>query len=124
MYVCMYVCVHFRSDSNVCVLRTCSGWVRVCSGSAQECQSKETVGMELEVVSLRPRAFVIPNFLSIFEVRQTYIHTVHTYIHSIHTYLKCMYVSMYVLQHRISLAPIHTYIHTFIHCSHIWIVFI
>ena len=38
-----------------------------CNGPAEECQSKMTVDLELEVISLTPRAFYIPNFLSDFE---------------------------------------------------------
>jgi len=42
----------------------------VCDGPAEECQSQESVPIELEVVSLQPRAFIIPNFLSDFEVEE------------------------------------------------------
>ena len=45
-------------------------------GQAEECQSKEPVGMELEVVSLTPRAFIIPNFLSDFEVKNLFTYFV------------------------------------------------
>ena len=40
-----------------------------CAGADVEttCQSKDPVRMELEVVSLEPRVFVIPQFLSNFE---------------------------------------------------------
>jgi len=39
-----------------------------CKGSAKECRGDEVKKMELEVVSLQPRVFVISNFLSDFEV--------------------------------------------------------
>jgi prolyl 4-hydroxylase len=38
-----------------------------CRGPKSECQSSEKVQIDLEVVSLFPRAFVIPNFFSTFE---------------------------------------------------------
>eukprot|EP01034_Spumella_vulgaris_P042262 gene42262-52399_t len=39
-----------------------------CEGSAKNCQSRELVNLELEVVSLRPKVFIISDFLSDFEV--------------------------------------------------------
>lgn len=39
-----------------------------CAGSAASCQDSGPLGLELEVVSLQPRAFVINDFLSDFEV--------------------------------------------------------
>jgi prolyl 4-hydroxylase len=39
-----------------------------CDGSVSECQSLHPVHLELEVISLAPRAFVINNFLNGFEV--------------------------------------------------------
>ena len=41
---------------------------RHCSGSSVDCQSTSPVSLELQVVSLTPRAFIIPNFLSDFEI--------------------------------------------------------
>jgi prolyl 4-hydroxylase len=41
---------------------------RTCAGSAEECHSTNPVELELQVVSLQPRAFVIPHFLSDFEI--------------------------------------------------------
>jgi prolyl 4-hydroxylase len=38
-----------------------------CNGDAQRCKSTAPVELELEVVSIAPRAFIIPNFLSDFE---------------------------------------------------------
>jgi prolyl 4-hydroxylase len=38
-----------------------------CQGTAEECQSTDEVHMQLEVASLKPRAFIIPEFLSDFE---------------------------------------------------------
>lgn len=38
-----------------------------CSGTKEQCQSKEPVRLELEVISLKPRAFVINHFFSDFE---------------------------------------------------------
>ena len=38
-----------------------------CKGAAAECQHSEPVQLELEVISLEPRAFVIKNFFSEFE---------------------------------------------------------
>ena len=38
-----------------------------CSGPMETCQSKESVKLQLEVVSQEPRVFIIPNFLSDFE---------------------------------------------------------
>ena len=43
------------------------GTHRMCKGSAEECHSLEPVHLELEVISLRPRAFIIKNFFSEFE---------------------------------------------------------
>ena len=40
---------------------------RTCDGSAETCQSKEEVQLQLEVASLGPRAFLIPKFLSDYE---------------------------------------------------------
>jgi prolyl 4-hydroxylase len=42
----------------------------MCKGSAEECHSLEPVHLELEVISLQPRAFVIKNFLSDFEAEE------------------------------------------------------
>ena len=42
-------------------------WYRSCSGPADKCQSRSPVKLELEVVSLEPRAFLIENFISLFE---------------------------------------------------------
>lgn len=39
-----------------------------CKGDAGKCQSKDPVDLELEVISLEPRAFVIKDFFSDFEV--------------------------------------------------------
>eukprot|EP01041_Mallomonas_annulata_P002825 gene2825-5551_t len=39
-----------------------------CNGPASECQSQEKVQLEIEVISRKPRAFVISNFLSDTEV--------------------------------------------------------
>lgn len=41
---------------------------RHCNGPADECQAKGNLNMELEVVSMKPKVFVIPDFLSDFEV--------------------------------------------------------
>jgi len=41
--------------------------IRTCDGPASECQSKDELHFELEVISTHPKAFVIPNFLSEFE---------------------------------------------------------
>ena len=38
-----------------------------CKGEAAKCQSKELVNLEMEVISLEPRAFVIKDFFSDFE---------------------------------------------------------
>lgn len=38
-----------------------------CSGSADNCQSKEILNFELQVVSMEPKVFVIENFFSSFE---------------------------------------------------------
>lgn len=38
-----------------------------CTGPAEKCQSKEPVHLELQVVSLKPKVFIINNFLSAFE---------------------------------------------------------
>jgi len=38
-----------------------------CDGEREVCQSKDAVDMELEVISIAPRAFYIPHFLSDFE---------------------------------------------------------
>ena len=38
-----------------------------CRGSSEECQSTSKVKLELECISLEPRAFVINNFFSDFE---------------------------------------------------------
>jgi len=43
---------------------------RHCNRTAEECQSKDPVPINLEVVSLQPRVFIIPNFLSEFEVEE------------------------------------------------------
>ena len=40
------------------------------SGTAEDCQAKEPVSLTLEVVSLRPRVFIIKDFLSDFEVEE------------------------------------------------------
>jgi prolyl 4-hydroxylase len=40
---------------------------RLCSGSRDECLSLDPVHLELEVISLQPRAFVIEDFLNDFE---------------------------------------------------------
>lgn len=45
-----------------------------CDGPEVECKSKEEVQLHLEVVSLEPRAFVIENFLSDFEVNEIIKH--------------------------------------------------
>lgn len=42
----------------------------LCSGRSEECRSLEPVHLELEVVSLAPRAFVIENFLNDFEASE------------------------------------------------------
>mmetsp|Transcript_18595 Transcript_18595/g.25684 ORF Transcript_18595/g.25684 Transcript_18595/m.25684 type:complete len:532 (+) Transcript_18595:25-1620(+) len=42
----------------------------ICNGTSEECQSKDPVPINLEVVSLQPRVFIIPNFLSDFEVEE------------------------------------------------------
>jgi prolyl 4-hydroxylase len=41
--------------------------VRNCEGAASKCQSQDPVHIELEVVSLAPRVFVVEKFLSNFE---------------------------------------------------------
>ena len=41
-----------------------------CGGSKENCQSPQPLDMTLEVVSLAPRVFIIPNFLSDFEAEQ------------------------------------------------------
>ena len=38
-----------------------------CDGAPADCQSQEAVYLELEAVSVTPRAFVIPGFLSDYE---------------------------------------------------------
>lgn len=38
-----------------------------CQGNQQQCQSTEPVHLELEVISLKPRAFIISSFFSDFE---------------------------------------------------------
>ena len=38
-----------------------------CDGKESRCRHSEPVKLDLEVVSLAPRAFIIPNFLSDFE---------------------------------------------------------
>eukprot|EP01034_Spumella_vulgaris_P031088 gene31088-38420_t len=42
----------------------------LCQGSAAECQSTESVTLNLEVISERPRAFIIKDFLSAFECEE------------------------------------------------------
>ena len=39
-----------------------------CDGPSAACQSKQSVNLDLECISIEPRAFVIKNFLSAFEV--------------------------------------------------------
>ena len=51
----------------ICVDCCCFFDIRFCDGHAAKCQSTEPVRLELEVISLQPRAFVIMNFLSDFE---------------------------------------------------------
>jgi hypothetical protein len=34
-----------------------------CDGTPQSCQSKDKITLELEVISLEPRAFIIKDFL-------------------------------------------------------------
>lgn len=41
-----------------------------CSGSKHTCQSADPLEMTLEVVGIAPRVFIIPNFLSDFEVSE------------------------------------------------------
>ena len=43
---------------------------RQCGGAAAVCQQKEVVKMQLEVVSLGPRAFIVDRFLSDFEAEE------------------------------------------------------
>ena len=38
-----------------------------CSEEKEKCQSKEPLKLELEVVSIKPRAFIIENFISAYE---------------------------------------------------------
>jgi hypothetical protein len=43
---------------------------RTCRGPKKICQSSDSVPLELEVISTAPKAFVIENFLSEFEVSE------------------------------------------------------
>ena len=42
--------------------------IRTCGGTSDDCQSRDPISLQLEVVSLQPRVFIIENFLSDFEV--------------------------------------------------------
>lgn len=42
--------------------------IRICEGDAAVCQTKGDLNLELEVISTHPKVFVIPNFLSDYEV--------------------------------------------------------
>jgi len=42
---------------------------RFCDGPASKCQGSDNVTLELEVISTAPKAYIIPNFLSDFEVQ-------------------------------------------------------
>ena len=46
-------------------------WInRHCKGKAVDCQSNQSVSLELQVVSLQPRAFIIEHFLNDFETSE------------------------------------------------------
>lgn len=54
-----------------CFIFTCSSYFcRLCSGNPDECLSLDPVHLELEVISLAPRAFVIEGFLNDFEASE------------------------------------------------------
>ena len=41
---------------------------RTCGGTRDDCQSRDLISLQLEVVSLQPRVFIVENFLNDFEV--------------------------------------------------------
>src|SRR4051812_27687342 len=75
--------------AEVCLLDCSHIDLRLCSGTAAECQSSDPVQLELEVVSLAPRAFVISDFLSAFEceeiVRLASPHMAHSIVGDVET---------------------------------------
>jgi hypothetical protein len=59
--------MHVIYNIFVVFILLCNNFVRQCGGSALSCQSKKPVTFELELVSLKPRVFIISDFLSEFE---------------------------------------------------------
>lgn len=56
----IYSCVQVFLDPNV-------DFNRSCQGPAEACQSPHSVNLDLECISISPRAFIVENFLSDFE---------------------------------------------------------